>query len=373
MFNSKEKLYITPENTERELKPLTAKRIKEEGSYNNLRYGFARHDDATYSQNEMIPRSSEPLQSFEKSAQVSADLSTAGRKHAYRMANEFFDNFNPQTNEIAITSSALTRSRETAAIYLEVAKDRGFDIKVIAREDKHGHINLLDLPEYEEKISSKRKVPRGQIPEELFKKQGGTEIRTLGPLSLDNIKQMFIEFLFNNDNYMAKVQTKYKNKIPPEYRDLWQQARAIIEKDNKGNWGTNFLTYSEQLQELFDKYRQEHNLDKNKIPHFASAKDMYENNFRNALRLMARYDDAIDSYEAEQTKHKKVRVLGFGHENQLLYFLKKEFGKIGVDKGEVIGFKLLKDEQGKKHFIVSLPREPNNPKEIEFPHSPSVK
>ena len=107
MTESPEKSHSQFENMENELKSITPERIKEEASYDNLRYGFGRHDDAIYSQNEMIPRSSEPLQSFETLTQDPEDLSVRGIKHAYEMANEFFDHFDPEANEIAITSSAL--------------------------------------------------------------------------------------------------------------------------------------------------------------------------------------------------------------------------------------------------------------------------
>lgn len=351
---------------------ISLERIKEEASYDNLRYGIGRHDDAIYSQNEMIPRSSEPLQYFEKLAQAPEDLSAKGKEHAREMASEFFRHFDPNKDEIAILSSAITRARETAAIYLEVAEKMGFSIKIISSDDNTGSIKLVSYEEYE-RIEEKKKnmhQTRGQIPAELFERQGGSKIRTLKPLSLDNVKQMFVEFLFHPENYMDKVQNKYKNKIPPKYQEIWIEARKIIEDDNKGSWGQNFLAHSEKLQKLFDYYRQKNNLDEGTIPHFSSVKDMYQNNFRNILRLMARYDDVIDDYEKNNPQNKKVRVLGFSHENQLLYFLKKEFDKTDADKGRVIGFKILKDQAGKKHFAACLPDNPNEPREIDFPEQP---
>lgn len=350
---------------------LSPERIKEEASYKQLRYGIARHDDAIYAQNEMIPRSSEPLQHFDKLAQYSEDLSAEGKEHAQEMAKRFFSNFDPSIDEIAILSSALTRARETANIYLEVAKDQGFDVKIVASDNKEGDVNFIDSESFIKRADSKREVHRGQISNELFESQGGDEIRTLKSLSLDNIEQMLVEFVFHPRNYMDEVQAQYKYKIPAEYQEVWQQARNIIEADNKGGWGQNYLAYSEQLQKLFDTYRESHYLDEETIPHFASVKDMYERNFRNNLRLMARYDDAIDVYETQHPKHKKIRVLGFGHENQMLYFLNKEFEKVGVDKGDVVGFKILKDENGNKHFTACLSEDPENPKEIDFPHSPA--
>ncbi|MFA5925725.1 MAG: hypothetical protein WC831_02220 [Parcubacteria group bacterium] len=366
-FNDK---HVSGEN---ELKTITPERIREEASYAKLRYGIGRHDDAIYSQNEMIPRSSEPLQLFEKLAQPPEDLSVKGREHAYEMANEFFNHFNPNTDEIAIASSALTRSRQTAAIYLEVAKEKGFTVKIIAGDD-HGNVNFLSQEEFEKLNQAKKEFhqSRGQVTKELFERQGGNEIRTLGPLSLDNIKQMFVEFIFHQDNYMNKVQKKYLEKIPDGYKELWAEARKIIEADNKGSWGANFLEYSEQLQRLFDEHKARQSSDSNIIPHFASVKDMYEKNFRNTLYLMERYDDAIDAYEADHPRHKRIRVLGFSHENQLIYFLNKEFNRIGAEKGKIIGFRILKDENGRKHFISCLPDQPNDPKEISFPAAPGA-
>ena len=338
-------------------------------SYDNLRYYLVRHDDAVYSLNISIAESSEPLQLFNKSAQPSEDLTETGISHAEQMAYEYFSNFDCKNNEIAFFSSALTRARQTAAIFLRVAKEIGYKIKIISGRSDSAKVQLLNLEEFEN-VDEKRKrmyMKRNQVHKELFENQGNAEIRTLGLLSLDYLKQSFVDSIYLPYDYIQQMKNDNAAKLPAAYKDIWTKCRKVIEADNRGDWGANFLTHSVCVQAMFRKYKIDRSLDDSTIPSLSSVRDLYNGIFRNILKLMEKADDMLDFYESSHSEQKKIKIIGFTHENQLLYFLKKEFNKVGVDKSSAIGFKILKDNSGNNHFIACMPQTPNNPKEIEFP------
>ncbi len=233
-----------PKKTNYEENTISPETFKEKAAYKNLRYALGRHDDAKYQLNEFIPQSDDPLRTFDKKEQPLSDLTEKGKEHAVQSANEFFHHFNPEKDEIVIFSSALTRSRETANIYLNIAREKGFSIKVLVGNDTK--LGLVDFDNTEEvKIEYEVNKKRGNLSEDLFNMQGGERVRTLNQVSLDNIKQMFIEFLFHPENYLEKVNSEDVDKIPNEYQIIWSEARRIIENDNMGSWGENFLRYSD--------------------------------------------------------------------------------------------------------------------------------
>jgi len=136
---------------------------------------------------------------------------------------------------------------------------------------------------------------------------------------------MLVEFIFHPDQDYLEEMVKDKKYVSKETRKKWKKARKIIERDNKGSWGANHYYYSKKIKEIF--------------PHIKTSEDLYEQKFKNLLRLIKFADKKIK----EANLGKNIKVLGFGHENYFLYFLGKYFKKPTIENCEAIGFKIKED------------------------------
>lgn len=272
-----------------------------------------RHSVSGYKLNNAIASSENPESSPDAERQwFVADLTPEGITLAKEKAEEFFDGLNPETDALFFVSSDLVRAAETAKIYLDVARRRGFEI-ILPREK-----------------SEKNKVHENKAEE-----IGEGYIRKINCLTLDHLKNMLREFVFAGNDYLAEVVAHPEN-VSTETMDKWAKARAIIEADNKGSWGPNYAAHSEEIAKIF--------------PDVKSAKEVYETKFKNMLRLMRFGQKEIE----EQNPDKNIKILGFSHENSFLYFLNQNFGE-SMKNCESIGFHVLPENEAreKREILVS--------------------
>lgn len=315
-------------------------------SFRDCSFFTIRHADALYQKNEAIVAGQNPEGAFIPYEQdFDSDLSLEGKEKAKEKAESFLAQFEPNKDVLYFASSNLIRARETATIFLEIAKARGFQIIQATKNPSH------------------------KINTEIQSKLGGNEIRTLESLSLD-IDNMLVEFMFHPHNYLnprkgEETHVFYSEKISPTTKELWEKARKIIESDNKGTWGKNFLAHGEKIKKIFSEYAIQHQGEK--VPTITSAEDMNNTRFRGMLREMNAVKNKISEYAGANGK--RVRVLAFSHENSFLYFLDKEFNQQGIDKLEAVGYDVIYDSTGHEHYVAAIEDVNHNAtiKEIALP------
>lgn len=261
-----------------------------------------RHSISDYTLNNGIIASNNPEAAPDSNKQwFNSDLTPEGIVLAKESAVEFLNKLNPKTDALYFVSSDLVRAAETAKIFLDEARSRGFEI-ILPKEEKE-----TDLKKYNNKA------------EEI----GEGYIRKIDCLTLDHLENMLREFVFHPDDYMDKV--KSLDNVSEETKAKWAEARKIIEADNQGTWGKNYAAHSEEIEKIF--------------PNVKSAKTVYETKFKNMLRLIKFAQAKIE----EQHPEKNIKVLAFSHENSFLYFLNKNFGE-SMKNCESIGFKVADDK-----------------------------
>ncbi len=315
-------------------------------SFRDCSFFTIRHADALYQKNEAIVAGQNPEGAFIPNEQeFDSDLSPEGKEKAKEKAEGFLSQFDPNRDVLYFASSNLIRARETATIFLEIAKSRGFEI-IQATEN-----------------------PSHKIDPKIQSNLGGNEIRTFESLSL-NIDNMLVEFVFHPHNYLnpregEETRVFYPEKISQATKELWEKARKIIESDNKGTWGKNFLAHGEKIKKMFSEYAIQHQDEK--VPTITSAEDMNDTRFRGMLREMKTVKTKISEYES--TNGKRVRVLAFSHENSFLHFLDKEFNQQGIDKLEAVGYDVIYDSTGHGHYVAAIEdvNHNSNIKEITLP------
>ena len=263
----------------------------------NDEFFATRHSISPYKLNEGIIKSNNPEDAPNADKQwFNSDLTPEGLKLAKEKAEDFFAKLNPNTDALFFVSSDLVRAAETAKIYLDAARERGFEI-ILPREKK------------DKTLEPKNKA------EEI----GDGYIRKIDCLTLDHLDNMLREQIFQSKDYLNEVQN-LKN-VSEETKKKWTEARKIIEADDRGTWGNNYAVHSEEIQKIF--------------PNVKSAKEVYESKFKNMLRLIRFGQEQIK----KQNPEKNIKVLAFSHENSFLYFLNKNFGE-SMKNCESISFKV---------------------------------
>jgi len=268
-----------------------------------------RHGIAEYKLQNGIIASEDPEAAPDADKQwFNSDLTPEGKQLAVEKANEFFDKLNPETDALFFVSSDLVRAAETAKIYLDIARERGFEI-ILPREKK-------DEPE--DKPADYRSKA-----EEI----GEGYVRKIDCLTLDYLENTLRERVFLPRDIMKEVVNL--DQVSEETKNKWAAARKIIEADNKETWGENYAAHSEAIQKIF--------------PNIKTAKDAYESKFKKMMRLVRFGQDKIN----EQNPEKNIKVLAFSHENSFLYFLNKNFGE-SMKNCESIAFKVEAADEGDK-------------------------
>jgi len=251
-----------------------------------------RHSLAQYQGNKAIIGSDNPEAAFDpKTQDFRSDLTPDGQELARTEAEKFFDQLDPERDAIFFASSDLVRAIETAQIYKDVAKERGFEIIV---------------PEN----------VRNEIVEEI----GEGEIRKVEALSL-NIENMLLDFVFFPEDQLEEA-VKDKDFVSEDTKRRWVEARKIIESDNQGTWGRNYHKHSRAIQEIF--------------PNIRTAENMYDKKFKGMVRLMRMAQRKIN----QEQPQKNIKVLAFSHENAMLHFMSQNFHDASINNCEGVAFKI---------------------------------
>jgi len=264
----------------------------------NDEFFATRHSIAEYKLNEGIIGSDDSEASPDARKQwFNSDLTPEGKVLAREKAEEFLSTLNPETDALFFVSSDLVRAAETAKIYLDVAREKGFEI-ILPRNNNGKFSELRNKAE---------EIGEGYI-------------RKINSLTLDHLENMLREQIFKPNDYLAEV-IKHPESVSAETREKWSEARKIIEADNKGSWGGNYAAHSEEIAKIF--------------PNVKSAKEVYESKFRDMMRLVRFGQKKIN----EDAPEKNIKILGFSHENSFLYFLNQNFGET-INNCETIAFKV---------------------------------
>lgn len=245
-----------------------------------------RHSKSDYKKYDETLRGSNPRGPFEHSKQESTDLSEAGIKLAQEKAKDFFDKLDPQDARLFFVTSNEARAIGTANIYRLEAKARGFEII----KPQHSRSTLAE-------------------------KEGEGELRAIETLSLNT--EDTLRFLV----FSTSEPTVAWENVDDDFKQKWQEARRLIDANNRGSWGANFATYSSAIQKIF--------------PGIETADKFYNTKLKGLLRLMKWADKKMEGIEG-----KPIKVLGFGHEDYLVKFLADEFSQDGIQNCETIHFEV---------------------------------
>ncbi|MFA6100163.1 MAG: hypothetical protein WC750_04825 [Patescibacteria group bacterium] len=251
---------------------------------------YVRHSKAGYKTYGKIITSENPTAPFDANSQVMPDLTPEGKDLAIQEAEKYFDKLDPAKDDLFFVSSNEARALETADVYRKVAHARSFEV-------------------------IKPEKTRSDYSDELS--QG--EIRVLKTLSIDS-KNLVMDFIFNPKAGRKAINWK---AVDEETRNKFDQAAAIVEADDRGTFGANYLKYSEQVKQL--------------LPEVISAYDLYQKSFRGMLRLLRWAEKKATQADLHG---KNIKILAFGHENALVYPLKEFFGEEGLNNCEVVEFEI---------------------------------
>jgi hypothetical protein len=285
----------------------------ENNSSEENKFYLGRHSIAEYKSNREALESEDPAKSFDRQNQIFPDLAPEGIKLAREKAKEFFASLNPETDVLFFASSDMARALETANIYREVAEELGF--KII-----------------------EQKVRPGSLAEKI----GGNKIRPVPSLSFD-IKNILAQSAFNPMRVKSEINWE---AVPDEERKKWEQARDIIGSDDHGSWGSNYHYHSVEVKKLF--------------PEVETAEQLYHQQFRQIIELIKFAKEKIDeAKDMKEFKGKKIKVIGFGHENYLSFALEKYFDEHSIGNCEMINFnmsgeKIFLEKRGEKKEIESV-------------------
>ena len=278
----------------------------EKGRDKDDKFFAIRHSIAEYKLNEGIVNSDNPEAAPSADKQwFNSDLTPEGKELAKEKAEEFFKGLNPEKDALFFVSSDLVRAAETAKIYLDIAREKGFEI--IKPREKSAPGGYRDKAE---------EIGEGYI-------------RKVGALTLDHLDNMLREHIFQGKDYLKEV-IKDQTLVSQETKEKWAEARKIIEADNRGSWGANYAVHSEEIEKIF--------------PNVKSASSVYNTKFKDMLRLM-RFGQAKIN---EQDPEKDIKVLAFSHENSFLYFLNENFGK-NLKNCESIAFQVTDSDHEGEH------------------------
>ncbi len=249
---------------------------------------FTRHSIADYKSYAEALKSEDPTRSHEWTKQIVPDVPSGGKRDGVKLAREqaalLMDEFNPQTDALFVVSSNEARALETAYYYVEVARSRGFEIIEHPRRwlREAGIQVPIPAPEHVQKVQQHVGITDNLV-------------RPLTTLSL-NIPNNLTGSVFNSKKVMD-INPVNTAALSPIMYDKWKQARAIIEADDKGSWGTNFFYHSATISKIF--------------PDIADTQKVFETQFQRIAKLVEWGMKKIRA--ANYTKN--IKVLGFGHEN----------------------------------------------------------
>lgn len=222
-----------------------------------------------------------PTGKYDSQNQLSPDLTEEGFQLAEQEAKKLLAKLDPEKDIIYFISSPEQRALDTANIYLNIAESMGFTIIESATEkdvDRVRAINTLGI-----------KVPS------------------------------FISIHVFNPKTLLRIN---EEDLDDEAKARWQRAREIIDADDRGTWGANYDAHALAIKELF--------------PEVETAEELYKKQFSKIIRLLHFANKKIE----ESSESKNIKVLGFGHENYVSYFLNKYFQEKDIKNCEAINFEV---------------------------------
>jgi len=228
-----------------------------------------------------------------------SDLPPEGLELARKKAEEYFEKLDPETDALFFVSSDLVRAAETARIFLDVARERGFEI-IKPRSDE---VTYAD--------QEGKRVSRNEVFKNHAEEIGEGWIRKIDCLTLDHLKNMMREWIFDPDDVLAEIVT-HPEAVSKETKEMWVKARRIMEEGGiEDTWGKNYAKFAERLEKegIF--------LD------VLSAEQVYKSKFFNMARMVKFAEKKMQ----EQNPEKNVKVMAFSHENSFLHFLNENFGE----------------------------------------------
>jgi hypothetical protein len=246
-----------------------------------------RHSKADYKSYSAVVDSENPDSPLDLQGQILPDVPQKGVELAQKEAEKFFAGMKPDEDALFFVSSSQARALETAKIYKDIAKEKGFTVIT---------------PEH----------TRNPLEERMDER----EIRVLKTLSLKPGSALWGS-IYNPPAYMPPINWE---AVDPETKKKWDEARAIIAASDKGNWGANFHHYSDVLKE------------KGLLPETEdTANELFGTQFQQ-LKKMAQFGagKAKSGYEG-----KNIRIIAVGHENYLTEAIKQYFGEEGINNCEV--------------------------------------
>ena len=246
---------------------------------------YTRHSKATYGTYKEILKSDDPQGGVDKEKQVLPDVPPAGIELAKSEAEKFFNTLDPKEDALFFASSYEARALETAVIYKDIAKQRGFQVI------KPEHV-------------------RGELAEEV----GDGEIRLIDALSA-NVHNTLTTTVFNSDAHLSEINF---DALDDEAREKWEKGRAIINADDKGSWGANYHAHAEAMQSVY--------------PEMKNTKEIYDTQFKNLVRLA---EFGLKKAK-ESGEEKNIKIMAFGHEQAVGYALEKYFHDHAINNCETI-------------------------------------
>src|SRR4030042_3538367 len=178
-----------------------------------------------YQLNEWLVRSNCPEAAPDAYEQwFKSDLPPEAKELARKKAEEYFNKLDPKTDALFFVSSDLVRAAETARIFLDVARERGFEIiKTRSNEEDREYKN------HAEEI-------------------GEGWIRKIDCLTLDHLENMLREFVFAQRDYL-KEGIVNPDAVSEETREMWVRARKIMDEGGiDDTWGKNYAKFAEKLE-----------------------------------------------------------------------------------------------------------------------------
>ncbi len=254
---------------------------------------YIRHSKASYPTYAGIMMSNDPTAPFDAERQVEKDLTPDGIKIAQDSARKYFDKLDPKKDKLYMLASNEVRALETAKVYKDEAIARGFII--------------ISVPKQENDIGYR--ITKGGV-------------RTSSKLSI-NSRNLVADNVFMPADKRFKVNF---GQLAPEVRERYQRAVEIVDRENKGSYGANLVAYGDEVKKLFPEVRTSEKIEKEKLGVLIKTFGNY-----------ARQHEKSGSED-------HIKVLAFGHQDQMVGFLNKNFGKAELDNCEAVSFDFDNDE-----------------------------
>ncbi|MBU1976024.1 MAG: hypothetical protein KKG59_06495 [Nanoarchaeota archaeon] len=266
---------------------------------------YVRHTKAHYKYINAVTASDNPCGPIDFSKQNIDDAPESGIELAQNKSQAFFHELKPEGKLIFFGSSNEARAYQTAQIFLAEAIKQKFEIG----DPKEGMLSR-------------------------FRQYTSPQIRKIHSLSIKS-KNNLLDCIYNPpahfDESIVNWDAVIKNpKFGQKFKDTWETARKdIVLADDKGSWGGNFGAHSEGVKKYFES----------QMPQVAreikSRVDSFETDFKNTLRLVRFCAKKLA--KKHPNFDKKVVLLGFSHEQAVMYFLYKYFpDKVGLPNCDAI-------------------------------------